>query len=906
MEKHELQWHHIECGEVLNMLGSNPVNGLASNDIPAKQDDHGKNVLSKKKGENLFVLFLNQFNQALVYILLAAALGVGLMQEWVEMWAILGVVLINALIGFFQESKAKKAIESLSGSMETEATVIRDRDKKKILASELVPGDIVVLQSGDRVPADLRLFNNRDLQIDEAALTGESLPVEKRTDLLPTNTVLADRRNMAYSSTLVTYGTGTGVVVETGDDTEIGEINQMISSADVLATPLTQKIAKFSHLVLWVILGLAGITIIAGILRGLPLKNIFIEAVAMAVGAIPEGLPAVVTITLAIGVSRMARRRAIIRKLPAVETLGSTTVICSDKTGTLTQNEMTVQKILAGKSVVDVLGIGYHPVGEFTIDGVELDHGDMPLLKEILKSGLLCNDSKLVQSEDTWLVEGDPTEGALISSGLKAAFKMESLNSEFPRIDTIPFESEYQYMATLHNSGNNAMAYIKGSIEKLLPACTQALDEKGSKTDLDSKRIEEIVEKFASRGLRVLAFARKDFPENQKGIAHEDIEEGLTFLGLQAMIDPPRIEAIEAVKTSHDAGIVVKMITGDHVITATAIAGKLGILSEDDTISKGEKKGITGAELEKLDKAEFQKASTEYHVFARVNPSQKLDLVKSLQAEGETVAMTGDGVNDAPALRQANIGIAMGITGTEVTKETADMILTDDNFASIEAAVEEGRGVFDNLIKFITWTLPTNLTEGGVILIASLFGLALPLMPLQILWINMTTAIFLGATLAFEKNEPGIMSRPPFPSNRPLLSRSAVIKILWKSALLLIAVFAVYELAMRNGMSIEKARTGAVNMIVFGEIFYLFSSRSLKYSIFKIGFFSNPLLIGGVISMILLQLGMTYLPFMNIVFETEPISLRAWIVIISFGFVLFGLVELDKSIIRWKDERILE
>ena len=906
MEKHEFHWHHIECGEVLNMLRSNPVNGLAAKDIPGKQDDHGKNVLSKKKGENLFILFLNQFNQALVYILLAAALGVGLLQEWVEMWAILGVVLINALIGFFQESKAKKAIESLSGSMEAETTVIRDRDKKKILASELVPGDIVVLQSGDRVPADLRLFNNRDLQIDEAALTGESLPVEKRTDLLQSDTVLADRRNMAYSSTLVTYGTGTGVVVETGDDTEIGKINQMISSADVLATPLTQKIAKFSHLVLWVILGLAGITIIAGILRGLPLKNIFIEAVAMAVGTIPEGLPAVVTITLAIGVSRMARRRAIIRKLPAVETLGSTTVICSDKTGTLTQNEMTVQKILAGKSVVDVLGTGYYPEGEFTIDGVELDPGDMPLLKEILKSGLLCNDSKLVQSEDTWLVEGDPTEGALISSGLKAAFKMESLNSEFPRTDTIPFESEYQYMATLHKSGNNAVAYIKGSVEKLLPACTQALDEKGSKADLDSKRIEETVEKFASKGLRVLAFARKDFPDNQKGIEHKDIKEGLTFLGLQAMIDPPRPEAIDAVKTSHEAGIVVKMITGDHVGTATAIAGKLGILSEDDTISVGEKKGITGAELEKLGEAEFQKASTEYHVFARVNPSQKLDLVKSLQAEGETVAMTGDGVNDAPALRQANIGIAMGITGTEVTKETADMILTDDNFASIEAAVEEGRGVFDNLIKFITWTVPTNLTEGGVILIASLFGLALPLMPLQILWINMTTSIFLGATLAFEKNEPGIMSRPPIPSDISLLSRPAVIKILWKSALLLIAVFALYELALSNGMSIESARTGAVNMIVFGEIFYLFGSRSLKYSIFKIGFFSNPSLIGGVIIMILLQLGMTYLPFMNIVFETEPLSLRAWIVIISSGFVLYGLVELDKSIKRWKEERILE
>jgi len=907
MGKHELQWHHIECGEVFNMLRSNPANGLVGDKIATLQAEHGMNILSKKKGDNLFLLFLNQFNQSLVYILLVAALGVGFMQHWVEMWAILAVVLINALIGFLQEYKAKKAIQSLSGTMETDTTVIRDRDKMKVSASELVPGDIVLLQSGDRVPADLRLYSCRELQVDEAALTGESLPVGKQTDLLPSKTVLADRTNMVYSSTLVTYGSGAGVVVETGDRTEIGKINSMISSADILTTPLTQKIARFSHLVLWVILGLAGITVIAGVLRGLTLSTIFLEAVALAVGTIPEGLPAVVTITLAIGVSRMARRRAIIRKLPAVETLGSTTVICSDKTGTLTQNEMTVQKILAGSSVIDVLGTGYQPEGEFIHNGTNLNPGNIPLLMEILKSGLLCNDSRLVQGENGWMVEGDPTEGALISSGLKGAFTLDSLNKDLPRKDTIPFESEYQYMATLHHSGDYAKAYIKGSLEKLLPACNQTLDEEGNASGHPDKgKIERIVDQFASQGLRVLAFARKEFPSGQKGIKHEDIQDGLTFLGLQAMIDPPRPEAIDAVETSHEAGIEVKMITGDHVGTAVAIAEKLGILSEIDKTSEGQKRGITGAELEQLGDVELQKAAKEYHVFARVNPSQKLDLVKSLQAEDETVAMTGDGVNDAPALRQANIGIAMGITGTEVTKETADMILTDDNFASIEAAVEEGRGVFDNLVKFITWTLPTNLTEGGIILIASLFGLALPLMPLQLLWINMTTAVFLGATLAFEKKEPGIMSRPPIPADASIISRPAIIKILWKSALLIIAVFALYELVLKSGFSIETARTAAVNMIVVGEIFYLFSSRSLKYSLFRIGFFSNGWLIGGVIIMILLQVGMTYIPFMNIVFETRPLNLNAWIVIISAGFVLYGLVELDKSIKRWKEERILE
>jgi len=631
------------------------------------------------------------------------------------------------------------------------------------------------------------------------------------------------------------------------------------------------------------------------------------EAVAMAVGTIPEGLPAVVTITLAIGVSRMARRKALIRKLPAVETLGSTTVICSDKTGTLTQNEMTVQKILAGESIIDVLGAGYQPDGDFAHKGSKLNPDERPLLMEILRAGLLCNDSRLVHGEEGWMVEGDPTEGALISSGLKASYKWDSLHKDIPRKDSIPFESEYQYMATLHDFEDKSMAFIKGSVEKLLPFCSQTLDDQGnSGAAPDIDEVEKIVEQFASQGLRVLAFARKELPGDQHGIQRADVQSGLTFLGLQAMIDPPRPEAIDAVKTSHEAGIEVKMITGDHVVTAVAIAEKLGIIKEADKLAEAGKRGITGSELQQMDEIELREAAAEYHVFARVNPSQKLNLVKSFQAEGETVAMTGDGVNDAPALRQANIGIAMGITGTEVTKETADMILTDDNFASIEAAVEEGRGVFDNLVKFITWTVPTNLTEGGIILIGSLFGLALPLMPLQILWINMTTAVFLGATLAFEKKEPGIMSRPPVPADAPVISRPAMIKILWKAALLIIAVFCLYETALNKGTSIEIARTASVNMIVVAEIFYLFSSRSLKHSLFRIGFFSNPWLLVGVIIMILLQVGMTYLPFMNVVFGTQPLNLNTWIVIISAGFVLYGLVELDKAIKRWKEERVLD
>jgi len=893
MEKKKKNWHHLETAEVIGMLGTNPAKGLDGNQVSELQLKYGKNTLSAKRGENSFILFMKQFNQPLVYILLAAALGVGLMQEWVEMWAILAVVLINSIIGFIQENKARKAIASLASANGSEAVVIRDGERMHLNAEELVPGDIVILKSGDRVPADMRLFSLRDLQVDEAALTGESVPVQKQTDNLPFKTVLGDRSNMAFASTHVSYGTASGIVVETGDSSEIGQINEMISSADVLDTPLTKKIAKFSHLILWFILGLAAITIIAGLLRGLPLSTIFMEAVALAVGAIPEGLPAVVTITLAIGVSRMAKRRAIIRKLPAVETLGSTTVICSDKTGTLTQNEMTVQKVFTGKSVIDVLGSGYDPEGTFTRDGRVVNAEDIFSLKEILGAGVLCNDSKLVNSEGSWRTEGDPTEGALISSAMKAGIVSERIKREFPRVDSIPFESEHQYMATLHRSGDHNISYIKGSVERLLPSCSGSLDEDGNVIELDRELVLEQVEKFASGGLRVLALARKTLKKATTSIGHEDLKKGLTFLGLQAMIDPPRPEAIQAVAVSQKAGIQVKMITGDHVGTAVAIARKLGISGE----------GITGSQLENLDQEEMRQAATSYNVFARVSPSQKLDLVKYLQTEGHTVAMTGDGVNDAPALRQADIGIAMGITGTEVTRETADMILTDDNFASIEAAVEEGRGVYDNLVKFITWTLPTNLAEGGVILIAALFGLALPLMPLQILWINMTTSVFLGATLAFEKKEPGIMGRPPVPSDAALLSRSSITKILLKGGMLLLAVFAIYNMILTNGGSLEQARSGAVNMIVFGEIFYLLASRSLRYSAFKLGFFSNRYLIGGIVIMILLQIGMTNLPFMNQVFETSPLPLNGWILIISAGFLLYGVIELFKSIARWKEER---
>ncbi len=898
-------WHLIGTSEAIEMLNTNPRVGLSPLEVQQRLSQYGSNRITHKKGESAFKLFLKEFHQPLVYILLVAALGVGILQEWVEMGVIMGVVLINAVIGYLEESKALKAIAALSQGLEADANVLREGKKKKVSASELVPGDIVFLQSGDRVPADLRLFAQREFQVDESALTGESLPVEKQTEHLLGEVILGDRINMAYSSTLVTHGTAQGLVVSTGDQTEIGKINQMIASADILATPLTKKIDQFSQLLLWIILSLAGITVSAGILRGFPLGDVLLEGVALAVGAIPEGLPAVVTITLAIGVSRMAKRKAIIRKLPAVETLGSTTVICSDKTGTLTQNAMTVQKLITSlRQTVTLTGTGYEPRGEIlrldpnSDEPQSIEPDQEPSLEELLRAGLLCNDSRVVQEQGRWKVEGDPTEGALITAALKAGLQPVEQEAAYPRIDTLPFESEYQYMATLHQYEQTQMAYIKGSVERIVPACSHVFDSTGTGSELDAVAIQAEVHRLGASGLRVLAFARKEIPSPRQTVDHQDVKTGLTFLGLQAMIDPPRTEALEAVLACQEAGIEVKMITGDHVVTATAIAQKLGLHTRPSSLP-----GISGTELTQLEEEALQTVSEQKAVFARVSPSQKLSLVKALQARGHVVAMTGDGVNDAPALRQANIGVAMGITGTEVVKETADMILTDDNFASIKAAVEEGRGVFDNLVKFITWTLPTNLTEGMVILIASLLGITLPITPLQILWINMTTAVFLGSTLAFEPKEPNVMQRPPREPNTPLLTSRLIWRILWVSALLVTGVYTSYEYAILSGASIDQARTISVNIIVFGELFYLFNSRSLEFSQFKIGFFTNSWLIGGVFLMLGLQLLFTYAPIMNQIFDTAPIGIKSWIIILAISTLLHGLVEFEKSLGRWKKYR---
>lgn len=888
----EHHWHHLPEAEVLDLLDSDQGKGLDRFEIEERQQNFGPNQLSERKGQGPLVRFLLQFHQALVYILLGAVVIKIMLGAWVDASVIFGVVLLNAIIGFVQEGKALNALAALSRALTTTATVLRGGEKHQIDARELVPGDVVLLASGDKVPADMRLLQSRSLQIDESALTGESVAVEKHTAQLAHDVVLAERSNMAYSSSLVTYGTGVGVVTATGDSTEIGRISELIASAEVLATPLTRKIARFSHVLLYAILVLAALTFGVGLWHGGSAVDMFMAAVAMAVAMIPEGLPAVLTITLAIGVARMAKRHAIIRHLPAVETLGSTTVICSDKTGTLTRNEMTVQRLWAGGKSADVTGVGYAPEGNITRDGHALDIGQQPALHELLRAGLLCNDAVLKQDDEGWRIQGDPTEGALLVASAKAGLDGRDLHQAQPRLDAIPFESQHQYMATLHG-GARTVVYLKGSVERLIERCNSMLGADGEPVALDSERVHREVVAMASQGQRVLAFARLDVAAGTLSVDHPQVATGLILLGLQGMIDPPREEAIRAVEACQTAGIRVKMITGDHAATAAAIAGQIGLggeLAQDQAPDV-----LTGMQLEQLSDTDLITAATETDVFARVTPEQKLRLVEALQAHGEVTAMTGDGVNDAPALRRADIGVAMGINGTEVSKEAADMVLTDDNFATIAAAVEEGRSVFANLIKFITWILPTNAGQGLVIIVAVMAAQPLPVLPVQALWINMTTAVLLGLALAFEPKEPGSMRRAPRRPDAPILTGELLFRIGLVGLLLLIGSFGLFEWALQRGASEAEARTIAINVFAVGQSFYLLNCRSLRYSMFRLGLFSNPWIWAGIVAMMGAQLLLTYLPVMNWLFHTAPIGWMDWLHILLAGLLIYLVIGAEKA-----------
>jgi len=888
-------WHALAGEEAVSRLTTDIETGLDEAEATRRRGQCGENRLTPQKGRGPVVRFLLQFHQPLVYILLAATVVTLALQEWVDAGVIFAVVLLNAIVGFIQESKALNAIDALSKSLVSENTVLRNGRRVTVASADLVPGDVVLLQSGDKVPADLRIVRCRDLQVDESALTGESVPSQKDPAKLAANQALADRANMAYSSTLVTYGTGVGIVSETGDRTEIGRISRMIAGTQMLETPLTRRIAQFSQYLLYAILALAAAALVLGAVQGRPLIDSFMASVALAVAAIPEGLPAAVTIMLAIGVARMARRRAIIRRLPAVETLGSTTMVCSDKTGTLTRNQMTVQAIETVDGAFEVSGAGYAPEGEIRPAG---SAGlDSPALAATLECGVLCNNAAIGLKEELWRVDGDPTEGALLCAAAKSGLERDAMTRAMPRRDELPFESAHQYMATLHeHEDGGRVAYLKGAVEALLPRCRSALSASGDLVPVDAQALEAKAADMASRGLRVLAFARLG-EHAAETLSHDSVSDGLTFLGLQGMIDPPRPEAVDAVAACRTAGIGVKMITGDHALTAATIARRLGLIQASTEDAEAV---VTGRELDGMSDVQLAEAAARASVFARVTPDNKYRLVEALQGQGHVVAMTGDGVNDAPALKRADIGVAMALGGTEVAREAADMMLTDDNFATIKAAIEEGRGIFDNLKKFIVWTLPTNGGEGLVILLAIMLGIALPILPVQILWINMTTAILLGLMLAFEPKERDIMVRSPHSPKAALIDGALILRIVLVSLLLCAGAFGLYEWELAAGASEAQARTVAVAVFVVGEAFYLLNCRSLTRSVFAVGLGTNPWIWAGIGAMAALQLAFTYLPVMNIWFDSAPIGVDAWLRVVAWGLVIFTAVGIEKSWRRYR------
>jgi len=883
-------WHSLPAQEVLRMLAADHA-GLSLDDATGRLRRHGPNRLPPAPRDGLPKRFARQFHNVLIYVLLASALVTALLDHWVDCGVIVGVVLINAIIGVLQEGKAERALDAIRDLLSPNATVLRDGKRIEVPAEQVVVGDIVLLASGDRVPADLRLIEARQLRVDEAALTGESGPVEKDVAPVEAEAVTGDRSCMAYSGTLVAYGQARGVAVATGTATELGRISGMIAAVSSLETPLLRQMGGFGRQLTAIILLLAALTFFFGVwVRGYDWSEMFFAAVGLAVAAIPEGLPAVMTITLAIGVQRMAKRNAIIRRLPAVETLGSVTVICSDKTGTLTRNEMTVQRLITAGHIFEVSGSGYAPHGGFALAGREVSIGDYPELAELGRAALLCNDAELHRSGDEWLPGGDPTEGALLTlamkTGLDLAFEREALR----RTDLIPFESQHRFMATLHHDlEGHGFIFLKGAPEQVIGMC-HAERAAGEDRPLHHAWWQQAMQEAAQQGFRLLAVAMRPTAGGQSRLDGADVQNGFALLGVFAIADPPREEAVRAVARCRSAGIRVKMITGDHLDTACAIGARFGLAPDG---------ALTGAEIERMDAATLRNAVARADVFARASPEHKLALVEALQADGEVVAMTGDGVNDAPALKRADVGVAMGKKGTEAAKEAAEMVLADDNFAAIAAAVEEGRTVYDNLKKSIAFILPTNGGEAMVIVAAILLGLSLPITPVQILWLNMVTAVTLSLALAFEPAEAGVMRRPPRDPAEPLLSGFLLWRVFFVSCLMVAGALGFFLWEQARGESIAAARTVAVNALVAGEIFYLFNCRFLLAPSGSLRGFavSRPALVS-ILAVIALQLLFSYVPLFQRLFGTAAIDATAWWRILLFGVLLFVAVEIEKAWFR--------
>ncbi len=885
---------HAESAEaVLQAQGVHARQGLSVAEAAERLQRHGPNTLPQPRRRGPLARFMLQFHNVLIYVLLAAGVVTALLGHLIDSGVIFGVVVINAIIGFIQEGKAERALDAIRNMLSLHAQVLRDGQRHEIAADELVPGDIVFLASGDKVPADLRLIEVRSLRVEEAALTGESLAVEKEVEAVAPQAVLGDRSCMAYSGTLVSFGQGAGVVIATGGQTEIGRISAMLNAVEEISTPLLRQMAVFGRWLTWVILGVAGAAFAFGtLLRGYSASEMFLAAVGLAVAAIPEGLPAIMTITLAIGVQGMARRNAIIRRLPAVETLGSVTVICSDKTGTLTRNEMTAQRaILAGRKVV-VGGVGYAPHGGFEVDGRTIEVEELPALAELARCALLCNDARLRHQDEHWHVVGDPTEGALLTlahkAGLEEAFECEAL----PRTDVIPFESEHRFMATLnHDHEGRGLVYLKGAPERVLELCAAVRGAQGDGA-LDHEWWRAAMDEAAADGMRLLALAVREAEDGLRALTFAEVERGgFTLLGVLGLSDPPREEAIRAVARCRNAGIQVKMITGDHAATARAIGQQLGLA--------GEVRAISGAEIEGMSDAELQRVVGETEIFARASPEHKLRLVQALQARGEVVAMTGDGVNDAPALKRADVGVAMGRNGTEAAKEAAEMVLADDNFASVAAAVEEGRTVYDNLRKSVAFILPTNVGQAGILVAAILFGMTLPMTPAQILWVNMITAVTLALALAFESPERNIMGRPPRDPAEPILTRFLAWRVVFVGVLLVAGGLGLFIWELERGASVEFARTAAVNAVLIGEVFYLFNVRSFTDSILnREGFLGNRYVLLAIALLLVCQALFTYLPAMQTLFGTEALDVAAWSRILVFGVLVLLVVEAEKALIK--------
>jgi len=894
----KINWYLLEKEDVSTKLSTDLEKGLSSELASERLKTHGYNELISKQGPTIWQMLLEQFQDFLVLILIGASLVSALIGEVTDSIVIILIVILNATLGVIQEFKANKALEALKKMAAPEAKVIRDGKIVEIPARELVPGDLVILEAGNYVPADLRLVESVNLKVEEASLTGESVPVEKNAEIVFNNEVpLGDRSNTAFMSTVVTYGRGKGIVVATGMNTQIGLIAEMLESYEEESTPLQKKLAELGKILGIASLAICGIVFILGLLRGVPILEMFMTAVSLAVAAIPEGLPAIVTIVLALGMQRMVRRNSLIKKLHAVETLGSTTVICSDKTGTLTQNEMTAQKVFVNGKIYSISGEGYRPEGDFTLNGEKVDPLADSDLKMLLTIAALCNDAKLEESgtdgDKTYRIIGDPTEGCLVVGAAKACLRLDELYKSKPRIQEIPFDSDRKRMTTFHPHEDGYIACIKGAPDVMLSLSNRIL--KNGKilniTDEDRKEILEVNHQMASQALRVLAFAFKlqdVIPQEPKP---EEVEKDMIFVGLLGMIDPARPEAREAIKICKQAGIRPVMITGDYKDTAEAIARDLGMLSEGSKV-------LTGTDLDAMSDEELVAVANQVSVYARVSPIHKLRIVEAIKQNNQIVAMTGDGVNDAPALKKADIGVAMGITGTDVAKETADMILTDDNFASIVAAVEEGRVIYSNIRKFIFFLLSCNIAEILIIFVAMLVGLPIPLKPIQLLWLNLLTDAFPALALGMEAKELDIMEKPPRNPNEPIMDHRMKWQIAIQSIFMTIAILGVFWFSLKTSSNLQVAQTYAFVTLIFSELLRAYTSRSETYSVFKIGFFSNKYMVGGTLISFLLLLLVIYIPALREIFDTVKLSLYDWDIIVLFGIIPFLVSEISKVFLR--------